>query len=931
MALKAIVCLLLVASAALAQEEAGSAAAETADATAAAPEAAADVGDVPEGVNCGDGLIVPIWRPYENLSGGDRFGRGLLYILLMVYLFIGVSIVSDRFMESIEMITAQEKEVTVKDPKTGKSQIIIVKVWNETVANLSLMALGSSAPEILLSVIEIWAKGFKAGDLGPGTIVGSAAFNLFMIIGLCMYVIPDDEVRKIKHLRVFLVTATWSVFAYIWLYAILGPISYGVVEPWEGILTFLFFPATVWTAYVAERRLFCYKYMSKSYRAGKNGTIVQTEKNDIESRATEKFKDFDEDNKDPALAEFEKSRREYINTMKRIRLENPDITPAELEMRAREEVMMKGPKSRAYYRMQASRKLAGKQDLNKKMKEQLAAEAEANKEEETKEVEEEKKDDGVMRIMFDPPHYTVMENVGQFEVTIVREGGDLNTAVQVDYKTEDGSACSPDDYTEAVGTLTFGPGVTEQKVTLEVMDDDVFEEDEHFYIRISNPRRKDGIEIGNINVEGEGMVPMLQLGTPHMATIMILDDDHGGVFQFENTECEVVESVGTFELKVARMSGARGKVAIPYTTEEGTAKAGKDFDHVEGELIFCNEENEKTIDIPIHEEDSYEKNVVLYAVIGEPKHLAGPPGEGEGVNYAEIDAKDPETLTEEEKIALLGRPRLGDITKISIRIRESKEFKSSVDRMLQRGNASMMVGASSWKDQFIDAFTVQAGDDDEEEEGEGDEDGEEKMPTCGDYIMHFLTLIWKVMFAVIPPAGIANGYPCFVISIAMIGICTAVIGDVAGHLGCFIFLKDSVNAIAFVALGTSVPDTFASKVAAIQDETADNSVGNVTGSNAVNVFLGIGIAWSMAAIYWWSKGEQFLVKPGSLGFSVTIFCVEALIAIAILLIRRNPAVGGELGGPKAVKTLTSSIFVCLWITYVAVSAMEAYGVINPGF
>ena len=47
----------------------------------------------------------------------------------------------------------------------------------------------------------------------------------------------------------------------------------------------------------------------------------------------------------------------------------------------------------------------------------------------------------------------------------------------------------------------------------------------------------------------------------------------------------------------------------------------------------------------------------------------------EGVNYAEIDAKDPETLTEEEKIALLGRPRLGDVTKIQIRIKESKEFK----------------------------------------------------------------------------------------------------------------------------------------------------------------------------------------------------------------------------------------------------------------
>ena len=31
-------------------------------------------------------------------------------------------------MESIEMITAQEKEVTIKDPKSGKNQIVIVKV-----------------------------------------------------------------------------------------------------------------------------------------------------------------------------------------------------------------------------------------------------------------------------------------------------------------------------------------------------------------------------------------------------------------------------------------------------------------------------------------------------------------------------------------------------------------------------------------------------------------------------------------------------------------------------------------------------------------------------------------------------------------------------------------------------------------------------------
>jgi len=201
--------------------------------------------------------------------------------------------------------------------------------------------------------------------------------------------------------------------------------------------------------------------------------------------------------------------------------------------------------------------------------------------------------------------------------------------------------------------------------------------------------------------------------------------------------------------------------------------------------------------------------------------------------------------------------------------------------------------------------------------------------------MHFLTLPWKLIFALIPPTAIYEGYPSFVVSICAIGGCTAIIGDVAGHLGCFIYLKDSVNAIAFVALGTSVPDTFASKTAAIEDETADASVGNVTGSNAVNVFLGIGIAWTMAAMYWEFQPDPtqktFNVEPGSLGFSVTVFCIEALLAILILLARRSPSVGGELGGPKAVKTVTSGIFVFFWVFYVLISALEAYEVITPGF
>ncbi|XP_068247335.1 sodium/calcium exchanger 1-like isoform X3 [Palaemon carinicauda] len=285
-------------------------------------------------------------------------------------------------------------------------------------------------------------------------------------------------------------------------------------------------------------------------------------------------------------------------------------------------------------------------------------------------------------------------------------------------------------------------------------------------------------------------------------------------------------------------------------------------------------------------------------------------------------------MTEEEKIALLGKPKLGNATRAQIRIKENKEYKNMVDKLVKKANASMLVGTSSWKEQFSEAITVQAGD--EGEDGEEGEEAEEKLPSCMDYVMHFVTVIWKVMFAFIPPTDRQGGWSCFVFSIASIGLLTALIGDVASHFGCTINLKDSVTAISIVALGTSVPDTFASKVAAQQDPYADASVGNVTGSNAVNVFLGIGIAWTMAAIYHNVQGNDFIVLPGNLAFSVTLFCIEALLAILIMMLRRHPKIGGELGGPYIPKLLTTLFLVFLWVFYVLMSTLEAYHLL-PSF
>lgn len=50
-----------------------------------------------------------------------------------------------------------------------------------------------------------------------------------------------------------------------------------------------------------------------------------------------------------------------------------------------------------------------------------------------------------------------------------------------------------------------------------------------------------------------------------------------------------------------------------------------------------------------------------------------------------------------------------------------------------------------------------------------------------------------------------GGWACFVTSIIVIGALTAIIGDCASHFGCSVGLKDSLTAISFVALGTSVP------------------------------------------------------------------------------------------------------------------------------
>ncbi|XP_068927678.1 sodium/calcium exchanger 1 isoform X2 [Petaurus breviceps papuanus] len=877
---------------------------------------------------CKKGVILPIWEP-QDPSFGDKIARATVYFVAMVYMFLGVSIIADRFMSSIEVITSQEKEITIKKPN-GETTKTTVRIWNETVSNLTLMALGSSAPEILLSVIEVCGHNFTAGDLGPSTIVGSAAFNMFIIIALCVYVVPDGETRKIKHLRVFFVTAAWSIFAYTWLYMILSVISPGVVEVWEGLLTFFFFPICVVFAWVADRRLLFYKYVYKRYRAGKQrGMIIEHEGDRPSSKAeiemdgkvvnshVDNFLDgalvLEVDERDQ---DDEEARREMARILKELKQKHPEKEIEQLIELANYQVLSQQQKSRAFYRIQATRLMTGAGNILKRHAADQARKAVSMHEVNTEVAE----NDPVSKIYFEQGTYQCLENCGTVALTIMRRGGDLTNTVFVDFRTEDGTANAGSDYEFTEGTVVFKPGETQKEIRVGIIDDDIFEEDENFLVHLSNVKvtseaSEDGI------LEANHIATLACLGSPSTATVTIFDDDHAGIFTFEEPVTHVSESIGIMEVKVLRTSGARGNVIVPYKTIEGSARGGgEDFEDTCGELEFQNDEIVKIITLRIFDREEYEKECSFSLVLEEPIWIRRGMKGGFTITE-ECDDKQPLTSKEEEerRIAEMGRPILGEHTKLEVIIEESYEFKSTVDKLIKKTNLALVVGTNSWREQFIEAITVSAGEDDDD-----DECGEEKLPSCFDYVMHFLTVFWKVLFAFVPPTEYWNGWACFIVSILMIGLLTAFIGDLASHFGCTIGLKDSVTAVVFVALGTSVPDTFASKVAATQDQYADASIGNVTGSNAVNVFLGIGVAWSIAAIYHAANGKEFEVSPGTLAFSVTLFTIFAFINVGVLLYRRRPEIGGELGGPRTAKLLTSSLFVLLWLLYIFFSSLEAY-------
>eukprot|EP00928_Gymnodinium_smaydae_P039547 TRINITY_DN26994_c0_g2_i1.p1 TRINITY_DN26994_c0_g2~~TRINITY_DN26994_c0_g2_i1.p1 ORF type:complete len:827 (+),score=195.25 TRINITY_DN26994_c0_g2_i1:138-2618(+) len=760
----------------------------------------------------GGGTFFPLFGEGEH--GWPNGLRVVLYMVGLFWTFLGVNIVADIFMAAIEAITSRKKVVT----RAGRADKVTVKVWNDTVANLTLMALGSSAPEILLGCIEIIANDYYVGDLGPSTIVGSAAFNLLIISAVCVMVIPPGEGRLIKEVPVFVITAFFSMFSYLWLVIILVAITPNVVDITEAVLTFLFFPIMVILAFLADKGYFPCLGGSRSKEEGEEEEVQKVS--------------------------YAQRRAE---NMQKILHRRASVNSADQK----------------------------------------------------------------------PPDVMIEFDSGCFEISpadkaaklYISRIGSMQCKARVLYATESASAVAGTHFEEKSGEIVFEVGQAQAEIEIALLEagkevanmptgENGEVQEPEFLVKLSTP------EVVHIPPEESGHPSNIMLGEIQETTVKLVRS-HGkpGQIAFAKSHVDVPapHHETLYECQVLRIGGTEGVISCKFKTEKVTSVPDRDYKETSGTLEFHNGQSEAYIKVEILKKETYEHSDQFRLILEEP----------EGCELAQGGDGDEEALL--QTVTILAR---SDSHNGCLRC---------LDRFMNIDE--VVSGFGHWKEQFGDALSPQ------------DPDSEDP-PSAVDWVLHVLTLPWKLLFALIPPTTFFGGWLCFVVAIIFIGLVTAAISDLASLFGCTANMPDAVTAITFVALGTSLPDTFASKTAALQDPTADNSVGNITGSNSVNVFLGIGMPFMFAAFSWagrtpsatwmklfpeqaalYSPNAAFVVIAGDLTFGVIVFLITCVACLGTLALRRLK-LGYELGGPPREKKATAFFFVMLWLFYIGLNTWK---------
>ena len=187
------------------------------------------------------------------------------------------------------------------------------------------------------------------------------------------------------------------------------------------------------------------------------------------------------------------------------------------------------------------------------------------------------------------PSTTVNENADAIELTVFRNNGS-DGAVSVDYASTNISATAGTDYVAQTGTLHFANGEASQTITLTLINDSTFEDNESFFLQLSSPT--DGAELGEMA----------------LITITIADDDlpNPGRFEWSVASATIDENTATIEITVIRSNGSDGAVGVDYTTADLSATAGDDYLPQAGTLYFANGETSQTITLTLIDDSIFE-------------------------------------------------------------------------------------------------------------------------------------------------------------------------------------------------------------------------------------------------------------------------------------------------------------------------------------
>jgi len=139
----------------------------------------------------------------------------MLYILGILYTFLALAIVCDEFfVPALEELSGPHRMNLSMD-----------------VAGATLMAAGGSAPELATSLIGT----FKQSEIGFGTIVGSAVFNILFVIGMCSLL--AKEVLSLTWWPLFR-DSTYYTLGLVILAIFTGVVSPNEIKLWESLVLF---------------------------------------------------------------------------------------------------------------------------------------------------------------------------------------------------------------------------------------------------------------------------------------------------------------------------------------------------------------------------------------------------------------------------------------------------------------------------------------------------------------------------------------------------------------------------------------------------------------------------------------------------------------------------------------------------------------------